>query len=352
MPCSSKSDQSRYTEIPVFAGTYRNGELRVRLKGNMLCVLLDGQLRMEMTILSCESPTSVRCRLFSVDQGWVGETLLASCEALFVQHPALEQLVIEEESLTGLEFLLNDGVFRRKSDGTLLCEAEQFWQYAPLWLTRKSHGAYPSKLVMTNGIRHPLRPERNQGELYRRFIPWLGQTLSFRIAEINEDLYSFNRWMNNPRVARFWEEQGDLEQHRAYLERQLADPHTLPVIGCFDGSSFGYFEVYWAKEDRIAPFYDVDDYDRGLHLLVGEEAFRGKAFYTAWFSSICHYMFLDDPRTRRIVCEPRHDNHQQIANFDRSGFARIKHFDFPHKRALLVMLWRERFFSEHLYRPL
>ncbi|MFD2837131.1 GNAT family N-acetyltransferase [Azotobacter vinelandii] len=142
----------------------------------------------------------------------------------------------------------------------------------------------------------------------------------------------------------FWEEQGNLEQHRAYLERQLVDPHTLPVIGCFDGTSFGYFEIYWAKEDRIAPFYDVDNYDRGLHLLVGEEAFRGKAFYTAWFSSICHYMFLDDPRTRRIVCEPRHDNHRQIANFDRGGFAKIKHFDFPHKRALLVMLWRERFF--------
>ena len=64
-----------------------------------------------------------------------------------------------------------------------------------------------------------------------------------------------------------------------------------------------------------------------------------------------HYMFLDDPRTQRIVGEPAASHAQQIRNLDRSGFAKVKHVDFPHKRALLVQLLRERFFADRLWAP-
>jgi acetyl CoA:N6-hydroxylysine acetyl transferase len=62
-------------------------------------------------------------------------------------------------------------------------------------------------------------------------------------------------------------------------------------------------------------------------------------------------MLLDDPRTQRIVGEPRADHAQQIRNLERSGFASVKEFDFPHKRAMLVMLLRERYFGERLWIP-
>ena len=64
-----------------------------------------------------------------------------------------------------------------------------------------------------------------------------------------------------------------------------------------------------------------------------------------------HYMFLDDHRTMRIVGEPAAAHLQQLRNLDRAGFARIKNFDFPHKRATLVMLLRERFFADRLWQP-
>ncbi|WP_193076026.1 GNAT family N-acetyltransferase [Pseudomonas sp. FME51] len=352
MPLPFENAQLRHTGIPVLTGRYRNGEMQSRLGDGELTILANGQPPVKVLIQTSNNHTSARCKPLSIASTAISEIVLGACDALFAQNTLLEQLLIETEQTLALEHLLDDGVLGKDADGTLLCDAEQFWQYAPLWLTRKAHGAYPAKRCMSDGVRHPLRPAKPQGAAYRRFIPWLSQTLTFDVIDPDRDLAIFNRWMNSPRVAHFWEEQGDLEQHQAYLYQQLADPHTLPVVGRFDSKPFGYFEIYWAKEDRIAPFYDADDYDRGLHLLVGEEAFRGKAFYTAWFSSICHYLFLDDPRTQRIVCEPRHDNHRQIANFDRSGFAKIKHFDFPHKRALLVMLTRERFFAERLYQPL
>ncbi|PZP69079.1 MAG: acetyltransferase, partial [Delftia acidovorans] len=189
------------------------------------------------------------------------------------------------------------------------------------------------------------------GEVYRRFIPWLGRTLSFRTVEPEADLPLIHRWMNDPVVAHFWEESGDLAHHRAYLQRMAGDPHALGLIGCFDGEPFGYFEAYWAKEDRIAPFYDAGDHDRGWHALVGEARFRGQPYLTAWLPSLSHYLFLDDCRTQRIVVEPRADNRKMRKSLPRCGYALVKEFDFPHKRAVLGVLLRERFFADALWIP-
>jgi len=67
--------------------------------------------------------------------------------------------------------------------------------------------------------------------------------------------------------------------------------------------------------------------------------------------SISHCLFLDDCRTQRIVIEPRADNHPMARSLARSGYAHLKYFDFPHKRALLATLSRDRFFGEALWIP-
>lgn len=278
--------------------------------------------------------------------------LVAALEGWFALAPEALSVDLEADRVTpGLAHLAESGVLLRLSAQQYRCHAEVLWQLPALWLP-EARQPYPQHQVTTAGVRHPRRPPHPTRTLYRRFIPWLGQTLTLEPVDIDTDLPAFNRWMNTPRVARFWNETGSLDDHRHYLQTLLASAHSFPIIGRFDGVPFGYFEAYWAREDRIAPYYDAQDYDRGLHLLVGEEAYRGQAFYTAWFSSLCHFAFLADPRTQRVVCEPSHDNRRQLSNFDRSGFARIKSFDFPHKRATLVMLSREHFFHEHLFHPL
>ncbi|MEM8290506.1 GNAT family N-acetyltransferase, partial [Morganella morganii] len=127
--------------------------------------------------------------------------------------------------------------------------------------------------------------------------------ISLRTLDIERDLERFHRWQNSPRVAEFWQEDGSLEQHRERLRQLEADPHALGLIGCFDDEPFAYFEAYWAKEDRIAPFYVAEDYDRGIHMLVGEEAHRGPHKVACWLSALVHYLFLDDPRSQRVVAE-------------------------------------------------
>ncbi len=53
---------------------------------------------------------------------------------------------------------------------------------------------------------------------------------------------------------------------------------VIRLSGCFDDQPFGYFELYWAAEDRIGRHYRWQPFDRGLHMLVGEENWRGAQY--------------------------------------------------------------------------
>lgn len=209
----------------------------------------------------------------------------------------------------------------------------------------------PPQYVFTNNVRHPLRPKPpRQGEIfYTRYIPSVAQYLSFRVASVsskplrhrgpvashtptphrttplsvsdstvptmshlNLDLSDpefLHKWMNEPRVSYFWGESGSQKHIDTFLCNNLKSKHSFPVIGCWDGRPFGYFEIYWVKEDRLGRYMEnVGNYDRGIHCLVGEQEFRGPHRVKVWLSALLHYCFLADLRTESVVLEPRVDN--------------------------------------------
>ena len=187
--------------------------------------------------------------------------------------------------------------------------------------------------------------EGSPRDLYRQFDQDLQSWITFRHLDLEEDLIRFNRWQNSERVATFWNERGSLEQHRSYLSQLAESPHSVPLIGSFDGDPCLYLEVYWAKNDRLAAYYDAEEKDRGIHMLVGEERHRGPHKVKVWLSALCRFLFEDSASTRRIVSEPRHDNHRMIGYLQEQGFEKVKEFDFPHKRAALMLLTRDAFFK-------
>lgn len=262
----------------------------------------------------------------------------ADCQRLLWVQPAQGGPDLTPALASGL-LLQTDQV------GRYLCERSLFWQLPQPWLGEHPDPAFAQQMQISDGKRHPRRPPKPQGEVYRRFDTRLGMWVSLRALDVEHDLERFSRWQNSARVLEFWQEGGSLEQHRQYLSKLQADPHSLSLIGCFDDQPFAYFEAYWAKEDRLAPFYAVDDYDRGMHMLVGEEAHRGPHKVASWMSALVHYLFLDDPRTQRVVAEPRADNAKMISYLHSQRFHCEKEFDFPHKRAALMVLGRERFFE-------
>ncbi|MBC3464622.1 GNAT family N-acetyltransferase [Pseudomonas sp. RW10S2] len=309
-----------------------------------LSLTLEGRPLIQVRLVPAD-PVQVHLETVCPDRG--AQALWAACYWLLSRDPACQRLAWHlPKTPAWLPALLASGLLVASEQAdVLICERALFWQLPQPWLGEVQSGVYPQQMQISNGKRHPRRAPKPRGEVYRRFDARLGAWVSLRTLEVEQDLARFNRWQNEPRVAHFWQEQGSLEQHREYLSKLETDPHTLTLIGCFDDEPFAYFEAYWAKEDRIAPFYPADDYDRGIHMLVGEQAHRGPHKVASWMSALVHYLFLDDPRTQQVVAEPRADNGKMIGYMHDQCFHCEKEFDFPHKRAALMILGRERFFD-------
>ncbi|KAK2012081.1 hypothetical protein LZ32DRAFT_318643 [Colletotrichum eremochloae] len=219
----------------------------------------------------------------------------------------------------------------------------------------------PLMYTITNGIRHPVRrkPGRMGEVFYSRFVPSVGQYLSFRIASLASepvpylgpvgpkpaenshlttlsDTALLQSWMSNPRVQKFW---GDYAPE--FLSNVLGSKHSFPVIGMWDGVPFGYFEIYWVKEDILGQKLgsDAGDYDRGLHVFVGEEWARGRV--PAWLSSLVHWCLTDDYRTMHVCLEPRVDNTRFHDHLQKAGFAKEREVAFAHKQSYLMKLNRD-----------
>lgn len=124
------------------------------------------------------------------------------------------------------------------------------------------------------------------------------------------DLQILHKWMNNDRVNAFWGEAGPISHTENFLRSALTNKHSFPVFGCWDGVPFGYFEIYWVKEDLLGKHMPggAADYDRGLHCLVGEDWARGQHRVKVWLDSLVHYCWLSDARVDTVMLEPRLDN--------------------------------------------
>ena len=167
----------------------------------------------------------------------------------------------------------------------------------------------------------------------------------------SSDLTVLNKWHNDPRVAAFWGETGPISRTEKFLRTGLSSKHSFPIIGCFDGKPFGYFELYWVKEDRLGPFIDrgrAGDWDRGIHALVGEQEFRGPHRVKVWLSALVHYLWLQDARTERIWCEPRIDNIKFIDYLKQVGFRQEGEVSFPNKQAALMAISRDTWIAPAL----
>ncbi|KAI3323885.1 acyl-CoA N-acyltransferase [Xylariaceae sp. AK1471] len=221
----------------------------------------------------------------------------------------------------------------------------------------------PLQYTITNNIRHPRRqkPPRMGEIFYTRFVPSTGKYLSFRVASLSSkpvphlgpvgkcekeselahlstmsDSLLLQSWLSKPRVSMFWGGYSD-----NLLSDGLKSQHSFPAIGLWDGVPFGYFEIYWVKEDPLGQYMgnDAQIFDRGLHVLVGEEWARGKV--AVWLSSLVQWCWQADNRTMNIYLEPRIGNERFIHHLQNLGFAKEKQIALQNKQAWLCRLRRD-----------
>ncbi|CAB52804.1 siderophore-iron biosynthesis protein Sib3 [Schizosaccharomyces pombe] len=275
----------------------------------------------------------------------VNEILQLAFLSIFYVFPTLRtEVVLQWANIESQKGTLSLPVEYNELEGNVSIDRMSFWQIPSPWMyTRCSD--WPLSYLPNQVIRRPKCPKPGS-TLYERFIPSLNETLSFVSLDIEQHLQYFHEWQNKPRVEYFWNESGSWDQHHEYLTTLQNDPHSFGVIGCFNDVPFAYFEVYWVPEDRIAPFAQPwHTHDRGFHALVGNDKFRGPHRVPVWLSSITHMLFLDDPRTQRVLLEPRIDNSKFINYLIEENYSKRLEFNFPHKRAAFMEITRNMFFS-------
>lgn len=264
---------------------------------------------------------------------------LCALEALFCLNNDLKKVTVKNASAD-----LKGYFHEHETD--LEIPRSSFFQLPLLWHFQNTLTVTPERWTTTKDVAHPVRPRVHADQVvYKRFIPSINKTLSFRVAHPDRDIDVFHDWQNQERVAKFWEMNKSKEELKEYLIKGLQDPHQFPVILELDEVPVGYFEMYWVKENRLGPYYDSEVYDRSFHVLIGNPAYLGFANTDAVLKAVTHYLFLDEPRTRKLMAEPRSDNTAMLKYVETfKAWKKLKEFDFPHKRAALLEVKREAFF--------
>jgi len=350
-PATVTTEASRLTPQ---AGRPR-GEWRVRIKRDGVLRGHDLMAKLERMGLIASCDSSVGTSLQDTEETWANMFVtqkmfwqIPGRLFLFSRQPVMKSNISypnsptqsRPESPTQGEFLSQNTAVDAEGLQALGAPPTSNSSIPPFLLGPFYSGSYlptyypppPLQYTITNHVRHPLRPKPpRMGEVfYTRFIPSIGQYLSFRVASLSpnpvpymgpigskpppqqhlctmSDTTLLKAWFSSPRVTAFW---GDYSP--TFLTNALQSRHSFPVIGLWDGVPFGYFEIYWVKEDLLGRYAgsSIDDWDRGLHVLIGEEWARGRV--QPWLTSLVHWMLCADYRTMSICVEPRVDNARSV----------------------------------------
>jgi lysine N-acyltransferase len=139
-------------------------------------------------------------------------------------------------------------------------------------------------------------------------IPELSAPYAIRVVDPVADAPMISEWMNRPHLADAWEYARPAEWWHGYLRAQLAGEYSRPLIGTLNGHPYGYVEIYRAAKDSIAPRYDADPFDLGLHAAIADLRIVNRGFGPILLPRLAASLFAIEPRCRRIMFDPHHRN--------------------------------------------
>ncbi|BBY63569.1 GNAT family N-acetyltransferase [Mycolicibacterium helvum] len=127
-------------------------------------------------------------------------------------------------------------------------------------------------------------------------------------AATESDAAMVAEWMNRPHLAQAWEYDWPVERWRNHLLAQLGGSYSLPLIASLNGVDGAYLEIYRAAKDSIAPRYDVDPWDLGLHAAIADVGVVNRGLAPRLLPRIIASLFAIEPRCRRVMFDPDHRN--------------------------------------------
>ncbi|ALC81263.1 MULTISPECIES: GNAT family N-acetyltransferase [Bacillus] len=177
---------------------------------------------------------------------------------------------------------------------------------------------------------------------FERYDPVIQKSILFRRVTMEKDLEQLHSWMHEKHVIPYWKLNISLEKYKVHLQKFLQDDHQTLLVGELDGVPMSYWESYWVKGDIIGNYYAFDEYDQGIHLLIGPTDFLGKGFTYPLLMTILQKKF-QVPETNKIIAEPDIRNEKMIYVFKKCGFQPVMEVELSDKSALLMECERNVF---------
>ena len=171
-------------------------------------------------------------------------------------------------------------------------------------------------------------------------MPILAEPYGIRLADADADAEMVSEWMNRPHLVEAWEYDWPPARWHRYLSAQLDGQYSRPFIGSFRGAPFGYIEVYRAAKDSIAPRYDADPHDIGLHAAIADPKFVNRGVAPIVLPRLVASVFEIEPRCRRIMFDPDHRNTGARRLCEYAGCTFLGEHDMSNRRMALYALPR------------
>ncbi|NTY61258.1 GNAT family N-acetyltransferase [Mycolicibacterium sphagni] len=165
-------------------------------------------------------------------------------------------------------------------------------------------------------------------------VPVVGSPYSLRVAAVG-DAPLVTAWMSRPHLVEAWEYDWPVERWRGHLQAQLDGTYSLPLIASLDGVPGGYLELYRAAKDSIAPRYDADPYDLGLHAAIADTTLVSQGIGLGLLPHIIANLFAVESRCRRVMFDPDHRNTAARRVCEAAGCRFLGEHDMSNRRMAL-----------------
>ena len=171
-------------------------------------------------------------------------------------------------------------------------------------------------------------------------IPQLPAPYGLRVADPDADAAMISEWMSRPHLVEAWESNWPVARWRRYLQAQSEGEFSRPLIATLDGVDRAYIEIYRAAKDSIAPRYEHDPHDLGLHVAVADLDHIERGHVSYLLPHLVASVLALDPLCRRIMFDPDHRNALARKFCERSGCAFLGEHEMANRRMALYVLPR------------
>lgn len=194
-------------------------------------------------------------------------------------------------------------------------------------------------MTNTNNIETDIKTRSSTKEtvVFSKKIKSIG-LFELRPINLEEDCVMIHQWVQKD-YAIYWEMTNfTLKEVKSAYQNIIEKAQVY--IGLYNGEMTFLLECYHPKEDIISKYYNVEEGDKGMHILVAPTEKPITGFTWAVFTTILDFIFKDE-NTKRIVVEPDARNHKIHQLNKKAGFVFQKVLELPHKKAHLEFCTRE-----------